>query len=425
MSDTIAAIATGNVMSAIGIIRLSGDGAIEIASKVFKPLNGADMKNAKNRMLYYGRLLDSGGEPIDLCLCTISRAPNSYTGENTAEFQCHGSPAVLAEGLSSLFKAGARQAGPGEFTKRAFLNGKMDLTQAEGVIDLIEADTAAAAKNAVGHLEGAISLKTDEIYSELCDIMAHFHAVLDYPDEDIDDFEMGVYESVLKSAESRLRALLGTYERGKILKDGVKSAVIGRPNVGKSSLLNAILGYERAIVTDIAGTTRDTIEERVKVGKAVLRLCDTAGIRDTDDRVEKIGVERAEKAAAEAGLVIAVFDSSCELTDEDRFIMSLAKKASSAIAILNKSDKEERITIDEKEFGGIRYCKVSAKTGEGIEELCRLIEELVPDAGQSGIGSIITNARQAGAVARGAAAAASAVAAIAPRLHSRRRFNLR
>ncbi|MBR4953786.1 MAG: tRNA uridine-5-carboxymethylaminomethyl(34) synthesis GTPase MnmE, partial [Oscillospiraceae bacterium] len=293
MSDTIAAISTGSALSAIGIIRVSGDDTLSVIDKVFKPSFGDVMSTRPNRVLVYGELYDKEGNTIDLCLCTVSRGPNSYTGEDTAELQCHGSPAVLREGLEALFAAGARQANAGEFTKRAFLNGKMDLTQAEAVIDLIHAESAEEAKNAAGQLGGAIVRKTDKIYDLLMDLSAHYHAVLDYPDEDIEDFTLNNYVNQLAESRSDLAALLKSFERGKVMQSGVPTAIVGRPNAGKSSLLNALLGYERAIVTNIPGTTRDTIEERVRFGGVMLRLIDTAGIRETDDAVEKIGVERS------------------------------------------------------------------------------------------------------------------------------------
>lgn len=400
MADTIAALATGSGLSAIGIIRLSGERAVEIAAQVFQPLDGTDMLQAENRRLYYGRLNDQQGETLDYCLCTVSRAPKSYTGEDTAEFQCHGSPVLLRAALEALFCAGARQALAGEFTKRAFLNGRMDLTQAEAIIDLIEAGTAEAAKNAAGQLGRAISRKTDAVYDMLVDMMSHFHAVIDYPDEDIDDFDLAQYTSILEQAEDTLQKLLSTFERGQILKEGIPSAIIGRPNTGKSSMLNALLGYERAIVTDIAGTTRDTIEEKVRLGGMVLRLADTAGMRQTEDTVEKIGVERARAAAARAQLVLAVFDGSGALNEEDIAVLQAVSAAPRSVAVINKSDLQQAIALDQIEKYVDAVCVVSAKTGEGINELGQTIEELFRWETPVPAGEILTNARQAEAVNR-------------------------
>lgn len=292
MSDTIAAVATGNVLSAIGILRLSGDGTLAVINRVFRPANGRPMSEAPDRKLVYGAFCDTDGQMLDLCLCTVSRAPHSYTGEDTAELQCHGSPAVLRAGLQALFAAGARQALAGEFTKRAFLNGRMDLTQAEAVIDLIHAETALDAKNAAGQLGGAVLRHAQGVYDTLQDIASHYHAVIDYPDEDIPDFQLSAYESALTGCIDRLQRLLDTFSRANVLHGGVPAVILGRPNAGKSSLLNALLGYERAIVTDVPGTTRDTIDARVTLGGVLLRLTDTAGLRDTSDPVEAIGVHR-------------------------------------------------------------------------------------------------------------------------------------
>ncbi len=400
MADTIAALSTGGGLSAIGILRLSGDAAITVADSVFKPQGIESMEKAENRKLCYGELLDQNGETIDFCLCTVSRAPSSYTGENTAEFQCHGSPIILSAALEAVFSKGARQANPGEFTKRAFLNGRLDLTQAEAVIDLIDSETAEAAKNAAGQLGRSIGRKTDAVYDKLVDIMSHFHAVIDYPDEDIEDFQLEEYDAVFYDAENTLQKLADTFTRGKILKEGIKSAIIGRPNTGKSSMLNALLGYERAIVTDIAGTTRDTIEEKVKIGGVLLRLSDTAGMRETDDTVEKIGVERALAAAEESQLVLAVFDGSDELTEEDREVLKAVSKAPRSVAVINKSDLGQTLLPEDiKEYVN-EVCVVSAKTGEGISALGDTIKGMFSGGEEVPCGEIITNARQAEAVTR-------------------------
>lgn len=400
MADTIAALATGGGLSAIGIIRLSGERAVEIADEVFKPQGSADMLHAENRRLYYGALKNTKGETIDFGLCTVSRAPNSYTGEDTAEFQCHGSPVLLQEALKALFHAGARQALAGEFTKRAFLNGKMDLTQAEAVIDLIDSETAEAAKNAASQLGRAISRKTDALYDLLVDMLSHFHAVIDYPDEDIDDFRMAEYAGTLAGVEDTLQKLMSTFARGQILREGVQSAIIGRPNTGKSSMLNALLGYERAIVTDIAGTTRDTIEEKVKLGSVLLRLADTAGMRQTEEPVEKIGVERARRAAAEAQLVFAVFDGSDELREEDIEVLQAVSEAPKSIAVVNKSDLKQTVNVSEIEKYVDAVCVISAKTGEGLAALEKTVEAMFSFEDDVPTGEILTNARQADAVSR-------------------------
>jgi len=395
MSDIIAAVATGWQASAIGIIRMSGPGCIQLANEVFTP----QYKNTvpTDRSLVIGHLHDRYGRVIDEVLLTVSHAPNSYTGEDTAEFQCHGSPAVLTAGLEALFAKGARQAGPGEFTKRAFLNGRMDLTQAEAVIDLIDAETTEAAANAVGQLGGAMLKRIAPIYDQLTDMMAHFHAVLDYPDEDIDPFDLKNFQDQLQSASNQLFQLLSTYSRGKVLKRGIRAVILGKPNAGKSSFLNALAGFDRVIVTDIAGTTRDVVEETVKLGRHLLRLVDTAGIRDTEDQIERMGVERAEAAAAKADLAIYVCDSSRELTDEDFRAQRAAMDAPRTIAILNKQDLKQVVLPSDLPFDWVvPFC---SKTGEGLEQLedvmdCLFGDELPCD------GSILTNARQAEAVIR-------------------------
>ena len=390
MSDVIAAVSTGRQVCAIGIIRLSGDGCIAVAERVFTPLN-KPLHEAANRKLVMGTLHDARGRVIDQCMAVCSRQPHSYTGEDTVEFHCHGSPAVLAAGLEALYHAGARPAGRGEFTKRAFLNGKMDLTQAEAVIDLIEADTADAAANAAGQVGGVLQKKLAPIYDELVNLCSHFHAVLDYPDEDIEDFGLQNYTATLRAAAKELYALLQTYGQGRILRQGVAAAIVGRPNVGKSSLLNRLAGFDRAIVTDIPGTTRDTVEESVMVGSTRLRLIDTAGIRQTADTVEAMGVERSKKALEEADLAIFLCDGSQKLTQEDRDIIALCLDAPNAIALINKSDLGKTVQPGELPF--MTILPVSIKEGTGLELLPEVLEEMF-GGGMPCDGSILTNARQ-------------------------------
>lgn len=390
MSDVIAAVSTGRQVCAIGIIRLSGDGCIAVAERVFTPLS-KPLHEAANRKLVMGTLHDARGRVIDQCMAVCSRQPHSYTGEDTVEFHCHGSPAVLAAGLEALYHAGARPAGRGEFTKRAFLNGKMDLTQAEAVIDLIEADTADAAANAAGQVGGVLQKKLAPIYDELVNLCSHFHAVLDYPDEDIEDFGLQNYTATLRAAAKELYALLQTYGQGRILRQGVAAAIVGRPNVGKSSLLNRLAGFDRAIVTDIPGTTRDTVEESVMVGSTRLRLIDTAGIRQTADTVEAMGVERSKKALEEADLAIFLCDGSQKLTQEDRDIIALCLDAPNAIALINKSDLGKTVQPGELPF--MTILPVSIKEGTGLELLPEVLEEMF-GGGIPCDGSILTNARQ-------------------------------
>lgn len=396
MSDTIAAISTGNLVSAIGILRMSGDGCIEIVDRLFRPYSGKRMKDSRDRLLVFGELFDTDGKVLDICLCTISHGPNSYTGEDTAELQCHGSPTVLRAALDAVFSLGARQALPGEFTKRAFLNHRMDLSSAEAVADIIDAETAEAAKNAAGQLGGAISRKIDGIYSALTDISSHYHAVLDYPDEDIEDFTLSDYKSHIADAIRELTRLHDSYSGGRIMQGGVPAAIIGRPNAGKSSLLNLALGYDRAIVTDIPGTTRDTIEEKLRLGGVLLRLTDTAGIRSSSDVIEQMGVERSRRAMKDAELVILVVDGSRDFTDEDAELLCDAENAEKAVIVLSKSDLPAVCRLPETKLPVI---SLSSVTGDGLDELKAAIKELFP-LPQVPAGEILTNARQAEAVAR-------------------------
>lgn len=399
MNDTIAAIATAQAPSAIGILRLSGPDTCAILDGVFCPKNGKPMSAQDGRNMVYGTLLDSAGRVIDNALCVLFRAPNSYTGEDCAEIHCHGSPIVLNEGLTSLFSKGARQAKGGEFTRRAFLNGRMDLIQAEAVVDLIDAETAEAARNAVGQLSGTLSRTVDEIYEALMAVVSRFYAVVDYPDEDIEDLQRAELLDTLRRSENKLQELLATFSRGKLLKSGVPTVILGKPNAGKSSLLNALLGYERAIVTDVAGTTRDTVEEKVRLDHVLLRLIDTAGIRETADSVEKIGVERSRVAAGKASLALLVLDGSAPLDAEDEAAIAVAEGVANLVVIVNKADLPRRIDVGALADRFDNVISLSAKTGEGITTLTDHITSLYP-AGSAAQGELLTNARQADAVSR-------------------------
>ena len=391
MSHTIAAVSTGNQVSAIGILRLSGDDCIAVADRVFTANNHHPLAEAADRKLILGSLRDKQGRVIDQCMAVVARAPHSYTGEDTVEFHCHGSPAVLAAGLEGLYLAGAKPARRGEFTKRAFLNGKLALTQAEAVIDLIEADCADAAANAAGQVGGALQKRLAPVYDDLVNLCSHFHAVLDYPDEDIEDFGLNNYYGLLKKDAKQLYALLQTYSQGRILRQGVAAAIVGKPNVGKSSLLNALAGYDRVIVTDIPGTTRDTVEETVMLGSTRLRLMDTAGIRDTSDTVEAMGVERSRQAIENADLVIFVCDGSRPLDAEDEAIIELCENQEKAIALINKTDLGRAVEPGDLPF--LMVVPFCAKTGEGLEQLAQAVDGLFENQLPCD-GSILTNARQ-------------------------------
>ena len=397
MAHPIAAIATGLVRSGIGILRMSGDGCIDLANRVFALYNGQALSSLPDRKLTRGTLFDAQNRPIDEAMVFVSHVPHSYTGEDTVEFQCHGSPAVLTAGLSALLSNGFHQAGPGEFTKRAFLNGQMDLTQAEAVIDLIDAETADAAANAAGQVAGVLRKQLDPIYDSLMDICSHFHAVLDYPDEDIEPFRLQAYADTLNSASKKLDMLLSSCRRGNFIKNGVQTAILGAPNAGKSSLLNALAGFDRVIVTDIPGTTRDAVEQTVTLGRHLLRLLDTAGIRDTSDTVEHLGVERSFQAAQSCQLAFFVVDGSKPLTPEDEAAMDAALQAPEAIAILNKQDLP--CVIDPCELPFSYVIPVSCAKQAGLDLLEQALDMVFDDEAPCD-GSILTNARQADAIAK-------------------------
>ena len=385
MSHTIAAVSTGNQVSAIGILRLSGEGCIEIAEKVFsRPL-----QTSPNRLLVLGELRDIQGRTIDQCMAVVSRAPHSYTGEDTVEFHCHGSPAVLAEGLRSLYAAGARPAQRGEFTKRAFLNGKLDLTQAEAVIDLIEAETADAAANAAGQVGGTLKRALEPIYDNLTDLCSHFHAVLDYPDEDIEDFGLNNYYGLLKKDAKQLYALLQTYSQGRILRQGVAAAIVGKPNVGKSSLINKLLGENRLIVSDIAGTTRDAVDTEITYNGKEYVFIDTAGLRRKNkikEELERYMIVRTVSAVERAEVVVLMIDAEEGVTEQDAKIAGIAhERGKATIIVVNKWDAIEkddktiykftekvRNTLSFMPYAELLF--VSAKTGQRLPKLFETID---------------------------------------------------
>ena len=394
MPDTIAAIATIQAPSAIGIVRLTGPDTRRILDGVFAPANGRPMSAQTPRKLVFGRALDRSGGVIDEALAVLFPGPNSYTGEDCAEIHCHGSPVVLDEVLAAAFARGARQARGGEFTQRAFLSGRMDLIQAESVADLIDAESAGAARNAVGQLQGRMSRSVGGIYDALMDVVSRFYAIVDYPDEEIEPLQQAQIEQTLAESAERLDALLATFSRGRLLKSGVPAVILGKPNAGKSSLLNALLGYDRAIVTDIAGTTRDTVEEKVLVGSVLLRLCDTAGIRDAADTVERLGVERAQQAAQRAELALLVLDGSAPLTREDEEAIAAARRARRMLVLVNKADLPPVLDTAALRVRFGEVIPLSARSGAGVDALCRAVEELFA-GGETPRGELLTNARQA------------------------------
>jgi tRNA modification GTPase len=393
--DTIAAVATGTAATAIGILRLSGPKAIWAVEQLFTPLSGKPFSAQPDRYLALGDLHDIQGRPLDQCMATLSHGPRSYTGEDTCELQCHGSPAVLAATLAALRTLGVRQALPGEFTKRAFLNGRLDLTQAEAVIDLIDARSMAVARNAAGQLSGALRRRIDGIYTDLVDVSAHFDAVLDYSDEDLEPFEIEEIRTVTQRCGAQLDALLSTVQRGQQLRSGIPCAIVGAPNAGKSSLLNALLGYDRAIVTDLPGTTRDTLQETLELGDLLLRLVDTAGLRDTQDKVEQLGVERSRQAAEQADLILLVVDGSTPLSADSRDTLSLAQEGQKVICVVNKSDLPFQVEWEELTARFSQVVSVSAATGEGLDQLSEVISALYPQGSQVENGELLTNLRQA------------------------------
>ena len=334
--STIAAISTPNAAGGIGIVRLSGEEAISIAEQCFRAYSGKPVRGMKGYTAAYGEVFDSEG-PVDEAVLLVYRAPKSYTGENVAEICCHGGLFILQKVLRTALSLGAVPAEAGEFTRRAFLNGKMDLAQAESVMNVIAAQGSAALNAARSTLKGSVSKKIGAVAASLVGAAAGLAAWADYPDEDIPEVESGALLQTVTNAENELAALIARYDSGRAVTQGVNTVICGKPNVGKSTLMNLLSGYSRSIVTSVAGTTRDVVEETVRVGDILLRLADTAGLRDTEDEVERIGVSIAKERIGDADLVLAVFDSSRPLTEEDRDLIAQCKEKR-CIAVVNKSD---------------------------------------------------------------------------------------
>lgn len=343
-NETIAAIATPPALGGISIIRISGPQAIDIAQRVFTARSGRPLSEKKGYTAALGIVRDSAGTELDTSVATVFRAPRSYTGEDVVELSCHGGVVVTRELLRAVIEAGAALAGPGEFTRRAFLNGKLSLTQAEAVADLIGAKSRQAMNAAKAQLGGALYRRIEAVQEELLSAAGQLSAWVDYPEEDIPAVENGALRETLQHSLDELNGLLATFDTGRMIREGVATVIAGKPNVGKSTLMNLLSGCERSIVTDIAGTTRDIVEETVNLGDVLLRLSDTAGLRETEDRVEQLGVQLARDRMDTADLVLAVFDSSAELDEEDGLLMAeLVGKP--AIAVVNKTDLPERIEI--------------------------------------------------------------------------------
>ena len=369
--STIAAISTAPAIGGIGIIRISGDNCFEVLNKIFIPKHQENIENIKGYTMKYGKIVDpKTNRNIDEVIVSYFKNPKSYTAEDMCEINSHGGIVVVRKILELCLENGAILAEPGEFTKRAFINGRIDLAQAEAIIDIINAKTAREAQESENQLEGFLSRRINEIKEKIMNLMVDIEANIDYPEYDIEEVSNNKAINTLSDVEQDLMNLSNSFENGKILKNGIKIAIIGSPNAGKSSLLNSIVKEDRAIVTDIAGTTRDIIEEQVIIGGIPFKIVDTAGIRNAKDEIEKIGIERSKKAANDADVILAVFDSSVPLNKEDKEILKLIKNKKSII-ILNKSDLKAEITEDSSEFKDLNcpILKMSIKNGEKIESL--------------------------------------------------------
>lgn len=417
IDDTIAAIATAPGEGGIGIIRLSGCDALEIAEKMFRPFYRESIKDYANRTLIYGNIVD-GEEVIDEVLLAYMKGPHSYTAEDVVEINCHGGFISVKKILELTLKSGARMAEPGEFTKRAFLNGRIDLSQAEAVIDIINAKTDKSHEIAQEQLEGSLSKKIRNLRDRITEVLAQVEVAIDYPEEDIEFITYKELTEKTESIKAEIVKMYKTADTGKILREGLKTAILGKPNVGKSSLMNSILGENRAIVTDIPGTTRDVIEEFVNIKGIPLKIVDTAGIRETDDVVEKIGVEKSIKHLKSSDLTLVVLDTSRELDNEDIEILENIDREK-AIVLLNKIDLEQKLDlekvksyVDEKNI-----INISALKSEGIDLIHDRIEEMVFSGEISNSGEVmITNSRHKDAIYKAMTSIEDAVNALSDQM---------
>ncbi|MBQ8568055.1 MAG: tRNA uridine-5-carboxymethylaminomethyl(34) synthesis GTPase MnmE [Oscillospiraceae bacterium] len=373
LNSTVAAISTPHAAGGISVIRISGEKALEIADMVFSSASGKKPSHMDGYTCAYGIYHDENNNRIDDGIVSVFRAPKSYTGENVAELSCHGGIFVTEKLLQQIYSCGAAPAQAGEFTKRAFLNGKMNLTQAEAVMDIISAEGEAYHKCASALREGRLFKKISAVSDKLIHLLGEIAAWVDYPEDDIPEVDDENLKNTVNEIYSELKAISETYRYGKIIREGIDTAIVGKPNVGKSTLMNLLAGCERSIVTDIAGTTRDIVEESVRLGDIVLRVSDTAGIRSTDDIIEGIGVERAVDRIKNAELVLAVFDGSSALDDDDLGMIEKCSQCKNKIALVNKSDKEKLLDIGKISSAFDDIIEISAKNGEGIEKLTKLL----------------------------------------------------
>ena len=393
MGHPSAAIATGHGRSGIGILRMSGEGCISLAAKVFTRADGRPLEAAENRKLVLGTMTDAEGRPVDHCMAFISRAPHSYTGEDTVEFSCHGGIFVTRQLLETVYAAGVQPAEAGEFTKRAFLAGKMTLTQAEAVMDVIGAAGKRELAFAHAQQNGALFHRVQQISQGIVRSLGDLAAWADYPEDEITAVTPESLHAALQPVLEQLDSTLATYDYGRILQSGVSAVIVGKPNVGKSTLFNLLSGSQRSIVTEIAGTTRDVVEEQIRLGNVTLRLSDTAGLRETEDVIEQMGVKIAEERLAQADLILAVFDTTRPLDDDDRRMLEqLPEKP--VIAILNKSDQSAQLDTDELEPHFSRVITMAAREGSGLEQLQQAVEELFYQAEVTPELGIVANARQ-------------------------------